>query len=93
MGTALLHESLQRAKIVDISRAGLDRAADGHVERVVVAVPVGIVALPEQPEVLLIGERGVVHAVRRVELEPSRDGHVRNRIGKLTCVVETLWEG
>ena len=73
----------QHAEVEDVAGALVDRAAHGHVEDVVVPVPVRVVALAEQPRVLLVRERGIVHAVRRVEVEAAGhgdDGHWRGGV-------------
>src|SRR5688500_13933222 len=71
-----LHDLLQHTEVDDVARALVHRAGDAHLERVVVSVPVRVVALPEQPGVLLVRERRVVDAVRRVEAQAARGGHV-----------------
>ncbi len=58
-----------------VPRPLVDGAPDGHLQRIVVAVPVGVVALAEQPGVLGIGERGIVDAMGRVEAQTARHGN------------------
>src|SRR5436190_846909 len=80
----LLGDPLQRGEVEDVAGAIVHGAAHRHVEDVVVAVPVRVVALPEQMFVLLVGERGIVHSVRRVEVQTAShgdDGHWRGGVG------------
>src|ERR1700686_4780391 len=51
-----LHDFLERGEVADVSGFRVDVALDRDVERIVVTVPVRVVALTEQPGVLLIGE-------------------------------------
>ena len=75
---ALLGDPLQHGEVDDVAGPRVHLAADGDVERVVVTVPVRVVALAEEPLVLLVRERGVVHAVRRIELQTASHGDDRH---------------
>src|SRR5215218_4773892 len=80
---ALLRDLLERGEVDDVAGALRHLAAHGDVEGVVVPMPVRVVAFPEQGLVLLIGERRIVHAVRRVELQAAGhddDGHLRDGV-------------
>ena len=57
---------------------GIDLAFDRDVERVVVAVPVRVVAFPEQPRVLSFGELRIVDTVGGVEPNPAGDCYARH---------------
>src|SRR5687767_7168907 len=78
----LLHDVLQGAEIDDVSGRRIDVADDGHIQDVVVSVPVWIVAPAEEALVLLLGERRIVHAMRRVEPKAAGDGDVRHADGR-----------
>jgi hypothetical protein len=96
-------EALERAEVHDVAGARVDAAAHRHLEGVVVPVPVRIVALAEEAHVLLVGQRGVVHAVRGVEAQQPRDGDGRHGSrgvgagrtarGGLTRVIPRQWGG
>jgi len=60
-------------EVDDVAGLGVDRSGHRDVERVVVSVPVRVVALSEDGAILFVGQRGIVHAVRGVELEPADD--------------------
>src|SRR6476661_4620440 len=78
---------LQGSKVEDIPGTRFDWSAHADVQRVVVSVPVGVVAASEQPLVLLIGERRVVDPVRGIELQAARDGYVWH--GKVSWLAGT----
>src|SRR6266542_3711964 len=74
---------LQLAQVHHVAGALVNRALYGHVENVVVTVPVGIVAFAERRLVFGVAERWVVDAVGRVEPQPAgyRDACHRWRSG------------
>jgi len=58
---------LQGAEIDDVASPVVDVTLDLHIQDIVVAMPVRVVALPEDGGVLLVGERRIVDAMRRIE--------------------------
>ena len=76
--TSCVDDALDVAEVDHVPRSLVHRPAHRYVERIVVSVPVRVVALPEQPLVLRVGQRGVVNAVRGVELQATRDGDDRH---------------
>jgi hypothetical protein len=73
-----IHDVLELREIDHVARLGGDLTLHRHVELVVVPMPVGIVALPEQLGVFGVAQRGIVHAMRGVEVQSAGDGDVRH---------------
>jgi hypothetical protein len=69
----VFHDFLQRGEIADVPGFRVDVAFDRDVEGIVVTVPVRVVALTEQPGVLLIGELRIMDAVGGIEPHPAGD--------------------
>ena len=61
-------DAVEIDQIADHARALVHRAADGHFERVIVAVPVRVVAFAIGGEILFGGHLGAVQAVRGGEM-------------------------
>src|SRR5918993_4609640 len=51
-----LHDGLERAQVDDVPRAVVDRALDGHLQGIIVPMPVRVVTLPEQRGVFFGGQ-------------------------------------
>ena len=69
-----LHDRFQLREVDDVAGPLVHRAGDKDVESIVMSVPVRVVALAEQRAILLLGERGIMHAMCRVELHAANDG-------------------
>src|SRR6266481_3174208 len=69
---------LELGKVADIPRFGVDLTLDRDIERVVVTVPVRIVAFSEQPRVLRVGELRIMDAVGGIEPHPAGDCYARH---------------
>src|SRR6476469_127768 len=74
-----LDDRLELTEVDHVPRALVDGAFDRNLEDVVVTVPVRIIALAEERYVFLVGQCGIVQAVRSIEAQPSRDGNNRHR--------------
>src|SRR2546423_1476825 len=80
----LLDDLLQLGQIEDISGLGVGLAFDRNVQRVVVAVPVLVVALPEESRVLLVAEGRVMNPMGGVEPHSTGYCHCRHCFGKIS---------
>src|SRR3954463_4251863 len=69
---------LELRQVADVAGLRIDLAFDRDVECVVVSVPVGIVALPEQPRVLGFGQLGIMNAMGGVEPQAAGDCYARH---------------
>jgi len=77
---ALVHDdpvqdALQLAEIHDVACLGIGLAAQGNLQHVVVAVPVGVGAEPVAGDVPALAFRGIVEPVGGVEVNLPRDDH------------------
>ena len=68
----LLDQVFQYVNVDHVAGVGIDRALDGHVHLVVVAMVVRIGAHAENPLVPLLGTGGIVQAMRRIEVHSPR---------------------
>ena len=68
------YELFHFAQIYDVPRFLVDGTLNGHVEDVIMPMPVRIVALSEGGFIFGVGERRVIDAVRGVEPQASCDG-------------------
>src|SRR6185437_4383388 len=70
----VLDDAPELAEVDHVARAVVHRAGDGHLELVIVPVPMRVVVPAEQGAILLRGERRIVEAVRRVDPTPACHG-------------------
>src|SRR6185436_2156261 len=73
-----LDDFLQLRAVVYVTRLLVDLALNGTIERIVVTVPVRIVALPEEAQVLGFGELGIMNAMRGIEPHATSDCYTRH---------------
>src|SRR5438270_3693824 len=73
-----LDDFLELRQVADVARFRIDPAVNRDVERIVVPVPVRIVALSEQPRVLGLRQLGVVYAMGGIEPHPAGDCYARH---------------
>jgi hypothetical protein len=78
-----LDDVAKPGEIENVASALFDLAFDRNLERVVMTVPVGIVAFPERGLVLFVAERRIENAMGRIERHPARDSdswHVESSV-------------
>src|SRR5215208_6777216 len=73
-----LDDLLELGEVADVASLLIDLTLDRNVERIIVAVPVRIVALSEQTRVLGLRQFGVMNAVGGVEPQTAGDCYARH---------------